>query len=81
MDAGRGGMPSRLPRGLGERGRWRSDNETFWPGYLAQLVGMLGEKNTRLQFDDHRQRKPNKIVEKDVSSHCRDEGPSRQWLR
>uniref|UniRef100_A0A9I9E7P7 Retrotransposon protein n=1 Tax=Cucumis melo TaxID=3656 RepID=A0A9I9E7P7_CUCME len=41
---GRGGMPSRLPRGLGEHGGWRSDKGTYRPSYLAQLIRMLRER-------------------------------------
>lgn len=46
LDAGIGGMPSRLPRELDEQGGegLRSDNETFLPCYLAQLVRILEER-------------------------------------
>ncbi|KAA0052331.1 retrotransposon protein [Cucumis melo var. makuwa] len=44
LDEGGGGHSCGVFNGVGVNGGWKSDNGTFHPGYLAQLVHMMAEK-------------------------------------
>ncbi|TYK23855.1 retrotransposon protein [Cucumis melo var. makuwa] len=44
LDGGGGGHSCGVFNGVGVNGGWKSDNCTFRPGYLAQLVRMMVEK-------------------------------------
>uniref|UniRef100_A0A9I9EJ50 Retrotransposon protein n=1 Tax=Cucumis melo TaxID=3656 RepID=A0A9I9EJ50_CUCME len=44
LDEGEGGDSCGMFNGASVNGRWKSDNGTFRPGYLAQLVRMMAEK-------------------------------------